>query len=142
MRMWLSNVMCVVVFVLVFLPCTSNVFAEENQQAPEYVAQNTGVIHQFVDGYTGRIISQEQFIAQSRQIESGFMSGANQLLGEAHQYMTSASEGEDRKTTQGVIDGIEQAKRDVAKVHADTIRTAENYKPRQIYEKPRVLVSG
>ena len=118
------------------------VYGADDQQTPEYIDPNTGNITQFVDGYTGQIISREQFVAQSQQIEREFMSGADRILGEADQYLATASGVEDARITVGVINGIEQAKRHVSSQHAKVIKQAESLKPRQAYERPRVLVSG
>lgn len=106
---------------------------------PEYVDQNTGVIHQFGDG-NGNIISREAFIERSHQIEAQFNMGANRILGEAHVYMKTASRGEDSQITQGVISGIEQSKQDVHQQHAQVEAQAKSVKPR-VYEKAKVLVS-
>ena len=131
--------MVLVVMILVWNPFA---YGDDDQSSFEYVDPNTGNVTQFADGYTGQIISREQFIAQSQWIEREFASGADRILGEAHQYMATASEGEDREITQGVISGIQQAKRDVSSQHADVIKQAESLKPKQAYERPRVLVSG
>ena len=123
-------------------PQVENLTPVSGSNGPEYVdpTGKLGIV-QFGDGYTGQIISREQFIAQSHQIENQYAAGANRILGEAHQYMTTASEGADKEITQGVIKGIEQSKRDVSNQHAEMIKQAESLKPRQNYEKPKVLVS-
>lgn len=110
--------------------------------APEYVdpTGKLGIV-QFGDG-NGNIISREAFIERSHQIEAQFHSKVNGTLKEAQQYMTTAKEGADKEITQGVISGIEKAKRDVSSQHAEVIKQAQTYQPRQTYEKPRVLVSG
>ena len=105
----------------------------------EYVDQNTGVIHQFGDG-NGNIITREAFIERSHQIEAQFNAGANKTLGEANEYMKTASKGEDSEITQGVIKSTEQAKHDVHQQHAQAEVQAQSLKPR-VYEKPKVLVS-
>ncbi len=110
-----------------------------HSNGPEYVDQNTGVIHQFGDS-NGNIISREAFIERSHQIEAQFNTGANRTLGEAHEYMKTASKGEDSEITQGVISGIEQSKQDVHQQHAQAEAQAQSLKLR-VYEKPKVLVS-
>ena len=120
-----------------------NFMPASGSNVPEYVdptGKIPGVI-QYADGYTGRIISREEFIAQNQRIQNQFMSGTNRILGEAKQYLSTASDGEDRVVTESTITGIEQSQRDVASMHSQNIAQAEALKPKVQYDKPKVLVS-
>ena len=131
--------MVLAVMILVWNPF---VYGADDQQALEYVDPHTGNITQFADGYTGQIISREAFIEQTRQIEAQFHSNVNKTLGEADRYLATATEGADKEITHNVISGLEQAKQDVSSQHAYVIKQIESLKPKQAYERPRVLVSG
>ena len=125
------------------LPQVENSTPVSGSNGPEYVdptGKIPGVI-QYADGYTGTIISREEFIAQNQRIQNQFMSGTNRILGEAKQYLSTASDGEDRAVTESTIAGIKQSQRDVANMHSQNIAQSEALKPKVQYEKPKVLVS-
>ena len=108
---------------------------------PSYENPNGQGTIQFTDGYTGAVISKEQFIANQHQQQAAFMSGTNRILNEGRQYLSTASAGADQEITQNTINGIEQSQKDVASMHAQKIAQAESLKPKAQYEKPKVLVS-
>ena len=143
---WWSKRLCIVVLAMTTLSIGTTAFAEEGQQAPpEYVDPNTGVIHQFSDGF-GNYISREQFV---RNVENGarmIEESANREIMGARQYLKTASNGADTEITQGVINGLEQAKQDTWGMSNKAIANAKSVMPvnkSQVrYEKPKVLVSG